>query len=59
MYIFRGYSKGMRQPYSQRIAASDLLSARPLVSFGSSISGGMDMDKNGYVFILCYVLKLD
>ena len=49
VYIFRGYAKGIRQPFSQRIAASDLLSARPLTSFGSSLSGGIDMDKNGFI----------
>ena len=52
MYIFRGTAKGIRTPHSQRIAASDLLSARPLASFGASISGGVDMDNNGFVFKL-------
>lgn len=48
VYIFRGGQKGIVAEYSQRIAATDLLSARPLASFGSSISGGIDMDGNGY-----------
>ena len=54
VYIFRGYPKGIRQPFSQRIAASDLATARTLTSFGSSVSGGIDMDKNGFVFMVKY-----
>ena len=52
IYIFRGSPDGIREKYSQRIAASDLLSARPLESFGYSISGGNDMDGNQYPDII-------
>ncbi len=47
VYIFRGSAKGIHKMHSQRIAATDLLSARPLASFGASLSGGLDVDKNG------------
>ncbi len=46
VYIYRGYAGGIRRTYSQRIAAREILPG--LVSFGSSISGGMDIDFNFY-----------
>ena len=52
MYIFRGSRSGIIEEYSQRIAASDLLTARPLTTFGYSLSGGNDMDINGYPDVL-------
>lgn len=48
VYIFRGSSDGLIPEFSQRIAASDLPTARPLRSFGYTMSGGNDMDGNGY-----------
>jgi integrin alpha 7 len=52
VYIFRGSAGGIVEEYSQRIAASELPTARPLTTFGYSISGGNDMDENGYPDIL-------
>ncbi|XP_071803446.1 integrin alpha-9-like [Asterias amurensis] len=46
VYIYRGYIGGIRRTYSQRIAARGILPG--LQSFGSSISGGMDIDFNFY-----------
>ncbi|XP_041477996.1 integrin alpha-9-like isoform X2 [Lytechinus variegatus] len=43
VYIYLGGENHLRKPYSQRLVA-----ATNMVSFGSSISGGMDMDNNGY-----------
>lgn len=48
MYIFHGSSSGIVKDFSQRISASDLPSARPLTTFGYSLSGGEDLDINGY-----------
>lgn len=48
VYIFRGSAKGLIEKYSQRITSESLLLARPMISFGSSLKGGMDMDDNGY-----------
>eukprot|EP00057_Strongylocentrotus_purpuratus_P008777 XP_011663251.1 PREDICTED: integrin alpha-9 isoform X1 [Strongylocentrotus purpuratus] len=43
VYIYLGGEHHLRKPYSQR-----LLGSTNMVSFGYSISGGMDMDNNGY-----------
>ena len=51
VYVFRGSPAGLRVEYSQRIAATDLLSpaaGRPLSAFGYSLSAGVDVDDNGY-----------
>lgn len=48
VYIFRGAAHGIVKEYSQRIYAADLQTARPLTTFGYSLSGGIDMDKNYY-----------
>ena len=50
VYIFRGQdnAQGVDIEFSQRIAAEDLLTAGNLMSFGYSLSGGLDMDGNGY-----------
>ena len=48
MYIFRGSRDGLIVDFSQRVAATDLPTARPLTSFGHALSGGNDMDGNGY-----------
>ncbi|XP_071500218.1 LOW QUALITY PROTEIN: integrin alpha-9-like [Diadema antillarum] len=46
VYIYLGGEYGLKKPYSQRLTGS---SVNPnLMSFGSSISGGIDMDNNGY-----------
>ena len=47
VYIFRGSATGIIPQYSQRICAEDLPSARPLSTFGYSLGGGSDVDKNG------------
>ena len=48
VYIFRGSVNGIIEEPSQRIYAADLQTARPLSSFGYTLSGGLDMDENGY-----------
>ncbi|KAI0240277.1 Integrin alpha-PS1 [Lamellibrachia satsuma] len=48
VYIFHGSQDGIVPEFAQRIVASDLPLARPLMTFGYSLSGGLDMDENGY-----------
>lgn len=48
VYIFHGSPSGLKTDFSQRIYASDLPSASPLKTFGYSLSGGEDLDFNGY-----------
>ena len=50
VYIFRGQDneRGFAEEYSQRLYADDLRTAGELTSFGYSLSGGVDMDDNGY-----------
>ena len=48
VYIFRGSQDGIIPEFAQRIVASDLPMAQPLRTFGYSLSGGLDMDGNGY-----------
>ncbi|XP_033639505.1 integrin alpha-9-like [Asterias rubens] len=52
VYIYRGYIGGIQRTYSQRIAARALANLPGLQSFGSSISGGMDIDFNEYPDII-------
>ncbi|XP_072268236.1 integrin alpha-9 [Pyxicephalus adspersus] len=47
VYIYHGDSKGIVPQYSMRISGRTISPA--LKMFGQSISGGIDMDKNGYV----------
>lgn len=47
MYLYRGSPHGLRTEYSQRIASSDVFKV-PTASFGASLTGGIDMDANGY-----------
>ena len=48
VYLFRGSANGLLREYSQRIYADDLASAKPLQTFGYSLSGRIDADLNGY-----------
>ena len=48
VYVFRGCAAGLNVEYSQRIAAADLSTRRPLTAFGYSLSAGVDVDENGY-----------
>ncbi|XP_033761989.1 integrin alpha-PS1-like isoform X1 [Pecten maximus] len=48
IYIFHGSADGLKETYAQRIYASDIVTSPPLRAFGHAISGGMDMDGNGY-----------
>lgn len=49
VYVFRGSSSGINPIPSQRFSAAQLPSfVRPLHSFGASVSGGVDLDLNGY-----------
>ena len=51
VYIFRGQdnAQGVDMEYSQRIYADDLVApSEHLHSFGYALSGGIDMDDNGY-----------
>ncbi|XP_067649409.1 integrin alpha-PS1-like isoform X1 [Haliotis asinina] len=51
VYIFHGSKKGVVEKYAQRIPAEDVPSPN-LESFGHSLSGGMDLDGNGYPDLL-------
>ncbi|CAB1328077.1 unnamed protein product, partial [Coregonus sp. 'balchen'] len=46
IYIYNGRKTGLEQYFSQRIAGSALGSAFKM--FGQSVSGGIDVDENGY-----------
>ncbi|XP_033099276.1 integrin alpha-9-like [Anneissia japonica] len=46
VYIYHGSSKGIRTQYVQRISGHSI--NVNLKGFGSSLSGGMDVDDNGY-----------
>lgn len=49
VYIFLGTKNGLSKDPAQRIAASDLkLEGESLTTFGSSLSGGIDLDDNTY-----------
>lgn len=47
--MFRSYGLFL---YQQRIAASDMPGSNQFQSFGSSLSGGLDLDSNGYPDLL-------
>ncbi|KAJ8004344.1 hypothetical protein DPEC_G00158200 [Dallia pectoralis] len=46
IYLYNGRKTGLEQEYSQRIPASAL--GDDLKMFGQSVSGGIDVDANGY-----------
>ncbi|KAG7464075.1 hypothetical protein MATL_G00183400 [Megalops atlanticus] len=46
IYIYNGRKKGIAQAFSQRITGTIL--GNPLKMFGQSVSGGIDIDGNGY-----------
>uniref|UniRef100_A0A2I9LP33 Integrin alpha-ps n=1 Tax=Centruroides hentzi TaxID=88313 RepID=A0A2I9LP33_9SCOR len=56
VYIYLGSPEGLRKEPSQIIYAKDLpkqvLSRVNITTFGYSLSGGMDMDRNGYSDLL-------
>lgn len=49
VYIFHGSRQGIRKEFSQVIHAEDVSSIyNPIETFGFSISGGLDLDRNDY-----------
>ena len=48
MYIFHGSSEGPLQKASQVIFAEDVDESSRLTTFGFSLSGGIDLDRNQY-----------
>ncbi|XP_072028875.1 integrin alpha-9-like [Amphiura filiformis] len=46
VYIYHGSVLGIRTKYAQRLAGRSVMAG--ITSFGSSLSGGLDMDSNGY-----------
>eukprot|EP00795_Rhopilema_esculentum_P014822 gene14822-5936_t len=49
VYIYEGSRNGLSNQYSQKIVPSEFgLVGLSLTAFGSSLSGGLDMDDNGY-----------
>ncbi|XP_013118414.2 integrin alpha-PS1 isoform X1 [Stomoxys calcitrans] len=53
VYIYLGNRVGLNSKPSQRIQASDLgLMSRPIRTFGSSITGGADLDGNSYTDVV-------
>lgn len=53
VYIFLGSQNGLSEKPSQIIRAADLgLLPTPITTFGSSLSGGIDLDQNSYPDLL-------
>ncbi|XP_026812999.1 integrin alpha-PS2-like isoform X2 [Rhopalosiphum maidis] len=49
VYIYHGTKTGVREKYSQVIKSEDVsVGARPISTFGFSLSGGTDLDNNQY-----------
>ncbi|XP_012945284.1 integrin alpha-PS1 isoform X2 [Aplysia californica] len=62
VYIYHGDNSeaGFNTDYVQRITASDLpQDVQPLSSFGYSLSGGIDLDENGYPDLLVGAYESD
>lgn len=57
VYIFHGSRKGIIQKPTQIIRASDF--RIPLTTFGFSLSGGLDLDNNGYPDLLIGAYESD
>uniref|UniRef100_A0A8K9XKT4 Integrin alpha 4 n=1 Tax=Oncorhynchus mykiss TaxID=8022 RepID=A0A8K9XKT4_ONCMY len=51
IYIYNGRKTGISQTFSQRITGSVL--GNELKMFGQSVSGGIDVDENGYQVSMC------
>ncbi|KAL8621290.1 hypothetical protein ACOMHN_008115 [Nucella lapillus] len=52
VYIYHGSAEGVSDMYAQRITAKEMPVGPELNSFGYSLSGGMDLDDNGYPDLL-------
>ena len=65
VYIYFGSETGIVQPYVQKITPSDLPAELPMLSrpvnhtFGYSLSGGLDLDGNGYPELLVGAFETD
>ncbi|KAJ8024981.1 Integrin alpha-9 [Holothuria leucospilota] len=57
VYIYLGGAEGLDPNYSQRISGADLDPA--LETFGISVHGGIDMDKNKYIDIVVGAYESD
>lgn len=57
VYIYQGSALGIREKYSQAIAAEDVSSS--LTTFGFSLSGGVDLDGNNYPDLVVGAYKSD
>ncbi|BFY97498.1 hypothetical protein BsWGS_00539 [Bradybaena similaris] len=58
VYIYHGSKTGFNKEFAQRIAAEDL-PVPGLVSFGYSLSGGIDLDENEYPDLLVGAYESD
>lgn len=52
VYIYHGSKNGVVKKYAQQIKASDMPNGDRMKSFGHSLSGGLDLDDNGYPDLL-------
>ncbi|KAK7110878.1 integrin alpha-PS1-like [Littorina saxatilis] len=52
VYIYHGSKDGVSDMYAQRITADDMPDGDQFKSFGYSLSGGLDLDANGYPDLL-------
>ncbi|KAK7477071.1 hypothetical protein BaRGS_00031657 [Batillaria attramentaria] len=52
VYIYHGSKNGVVKMYAQRIPASEMPGGEQMQSFGHSLSGGRDLDNNGYPDLL-------
>ena len=65
VYIYFGSETGIQQPEVQKITPSDLPAELPMLvrpvnhTFGYSLSGGLDLDGNGYPELLVGAFETD
>ncbi|PSN29549.1 Integrin alpha-PS1, partial [Blattella germanica] len=59
VYIYLGSENGIIQEPSQKIHARDLRTDIPMRTFGYSLSGGLDLDKNGYPDLMIGAYDVD
>ncbi|XP_053626129.1 integrin alpha-V isoform X2 [Plodia interpunctella] len=57
VYIYQGSTHGIREKYSQAIAAEDV--SPSMSTFGFSLSGGVDLDGNSYPDLVVGAYKSD